>query len=85
MPARRGLTGPRSCWGRPGIWRSTGDGSIAPRCLPGWTVALQDAPDLPLRLRADQGGEARGLVALLQDLRSLGAQEVTLITLPEGR
>lgn len=46
---------------------------------------LQDASDLPLRLRADQGGEARGLVALMQDLRSLGAQEVTLITLPEVR
>ncbi|MFO7759291.1 MAG: biopolymer transporter ExbD [Roseovarius sp.] len=46
---------------------------------------LQDAPDLPLRLRADQAGEAQGLVALLQDLRRLGAQEVTLITLPEGR
>lgn len=46
---------------------------------------LQDAPDLPLRLRADQGGEARGLVALMQDLRRLGAQEVTLITLPEVR
>jgi biopolymer transport protein ExbD len=46
---------------------------------------LQDAPDLPLRLRADQGGAARGLVALMQDLRRLGAHEVTLITLPEGR
>lgn len=46
---------------------------------------LRDAPYLPLRLRADQGGEARNLVALMQDLRRVGAQEVTLITLPEGR
>jgi biopolymer transport protein ExbD len=46
---------------------------------------LQDMPDLPLRLRADQGGEARALVALMQEMRNLGAQEVTLITLPEAR
>ena len=45
---------------------------------------LRDAPDLTLRLRADRGGAARGLVALMQDLRALGAREVTLITLPEG-
>lgn len=46
---------------------------------------LRETPNLPLRLRADQEGAARGLVSLMQDLRSLGAQEVTLITLPEAR
>ena len=46
---------------------------------------LRDAPAMPLRLRADRAGEARSLVALMQDLRALGAREVTLITLPEGR
>ena len=46
---------------------------------------LDDAPDTPVRLRADQGGEARALVALMQELRALGARDVTLITLPEAR
>lgn len=46
---------------------------------------LRTAPDLPLRLRADQGGKAQALVALMQDLRSLGARDVVLVTLPEAR
>jgi len=46
---------------------------------------LRDAPDTRLRLRADQRGEARALVALMQELRALGARDVTLITLPEAR
>ena len=46
---------------------------------------LRDAPDTRLRLRADHRGEARALVALMQELRALGARDVTLITLPEAR
>ena len=45
---------------------------------------LRRHPDLALRLRADREGPARSVVALMQDLRGLGAREVTLITLPEG-
>ena len=46
---------------------------------------LRDNPDTSLRLRADNRGEARALVALMQELRTLGARDVTLITLPEAR
>ena len=46
---------------------------------------LRDNPDTRLRLRADQRGEARTLVALMQELRAIGARDVTLITLPEAR
>ena len=46
---------------------------------------LRDAPDTHVRLRADHRGAARALVALMQELRGLGARNVTLITLPEAR
>jgi biopolymer transport protein ExbD len=46
---------------------------------------LGDAPGTRLRLRADQGGEARALVTLMQELRALGAREVTLVTRPGPR
>ena len=46
---------------------------------------LGDAPGTRVRLRADEGGEARALVALMQELRALGAREVTLVTRPVSR
>lgn len=53
--------------------------------MEGLESRLRDNPEIRFRLRADQRGEARTLVALMQELRAIGAHEVTLITLPEAR
>lgn len=46
---------------------------------------LGDTPDLAVRVRADRASAARRLVVLMQDLRRLGARDVTLITQPANR
>jgi biopolymer transport protein ExbD len=43
--------------------------------------ALEQNPDLPLRLKADGGGDATRVVAVMEVLREAGGQRLRLITI----
>lgn len=86
--AQAGATGEEGAeilLGRDGQLALDGEVMVGPALLSALAGRLETTPDMPVRLRADASAPATALVALTRQLRQAGANEITLVMLPETR